>query len=63
MITNLLGETESIRVRSNEDIRTILLPDILNSVDFKAPDRTLKYAQLTQSYLSLGKESPLIGKL
>jgi hypothetical protein len=63
VITNLIGDTESIRVRANEDIRTILLPDILNSVNFSIPERTLKYSQLTQSYLSIGNNSPLSGKL
>ena len=63
VITNLLGETESVSVRANEDIRTILLPDILNSVNFTTPERTLKYSQLTQSYLPIENKSPLNGKL
>ncbi len=62
-ITNILGESESVNLKITEDTRTVMIPDIMKSVKFEVPTKTLKYAQLTQSQMQVDLSSTPIASM
>lgn len=43
-ITNVIGDKETLNLRPADDIRTSLIPDFFNSVNFSSINKTLSYS-------------------